>query len=132
MGAADAAGDAAAGDGLLDAAAVDDVSDLDAPGDFDADKGGLDKAGLLRAGEVCALAKVKGASARIAVAINETVDFMRTLSFFRLRRGSSRTVRRPHRSQCASIRVLLGEAIGPVFLVSIRILDPLCLARKRR
>src|ERR1700730_9204986 len=103
MGAADAAGDAAAGDALLDAAAVGDVDavdDLDAPGDFDApdDKGGL------RAGEVCALAKVKGASARIAVAINETVDFMRTLSFFRLRRGSSRTVRRPHRSQCASIR----------------------------
>lgn len=105
MGAADAAGDAAAGDALLDAAAVDDVDDLDAPGDFDADKGGLDKGGLLRAGEVCALAKVKGASARIAVARNETVDFMRTLSFFRLRRGSSGTVRRPHRSQCASIRV---------------------------
>ena len=84
-----------------------------------------DALGVLRAGEVCALAKVKGASARIAVAINDTVDFMRTLSLFRLRRGSSRTVRRPHRSQCASIRVLLGEAICLVFPVSTRILDPM-------
>jgi hypothetical protein len=90
MGAADAVGDAEAGDALLDVAAddevddVEDVDDLDAAGDFDAaeDAGGLDKAGVLRAGELCAFAKVKGASARIAVARNETVDFMRTLSLF--------------------------------------------------
>lgn len=114
MGAADAAGDADAGEELLDAVAVDDVDDvddLDAVGDFDAaeDAGGLDKAGVLRAAKLCALAKVKGASANTAMAIYETVDFMTSLSLFKLRRGSSGNhftlSDRPHRSQCASIRV---------------------------
>jgi hypothetical protein len=81
MGAADAAGDADAADTLLDAAAVDDVDDVD---DLDAgeDACDLDKGGVPRAVELCALANVNGASARIAVARNETVDFMRTLSLF--------------------------------------------------
>jgi hypothetical protein len=97
MGAADAAGDAAAGDELLDAVAAgdaNDVADLDA-GDIDdldlaGDVTGLDA--VVRAGELCALANVNGANTSTAMAIYETVNFMTTLSLFRLRRGSSGTV----------------------------------------
>src|SRR5450756_390835 len=91
MGSADAAGDADAGDELIEVAAVDDVADvdgLDAAGDVD----DLDAAGLVRAGELCALPDGKGPSASIAMARNGTVNFMTTLSLFRLRRGSSGTV----------------------------------------
>jgi hypothetical protein len=95
MGAADTAGDADAGDGLLEATGVDDLDDVDdvddlEAGDMDA-AAGLDLAGVVRAGELCAWANVNGASARVAMAINETVDFMTILSLFRLRRGSSGT-----------------------------------------
>ncbi len=76
---------------------VDDVEDLDAAGDVDdldvaGDVAGLDAAGVVRAGELCALANGNGLSASIAMAINGTVDFMKTLSLFRLSRGSSGTV----------------------------------------
>jgi hypothetical protein len=63
------------------------------------------------ADELWALAKVNGPSASIAKATNGTVDFMRTLSLFRLSSGPSGTHGTlsgpPHRSKCASIRVLL-------------------------
>ncbi len=97
MGAADAAGDAAAGDELLDAVAAgdaNDVADLDAGDIADLDLGGDVAAleGVVRAGELCALANVNGANTSTAMAIYETINFMTTLSLFRLRRGSSRTV----------------------------------------
>ena len=86
MGAADASGDAVAGDELVEVVVpgdVDEVEDLDAPGDV------ARLAGVMRAGELCALANGKGPSAKIAMARNGMVDFMRTLSLFRLSKGSS-------------------------------------------
>jgi hypothetical protein len=89
MGAADASGDAEAGDELVEVAAVGDVDDVDAldeAGDVDdldvaGDVARL-AAGVVRAGELCALANGNGPSASIAMARNGTVDFMRTLSLF--------------------------------------------------
>jgi hypothetical protein len=63
-------------DGLLD---VDCVGDLAAAGDV----AGLGlAAGVVRAGELCALADVNGPSARIAAARSGTVNFMTSLSLF--------------------------------------------------
>jgi predicted chitinase len=75
MGAADAAGAGDAGNELLPVAAVGDVDGLEAPG------ANLDAAGVWRAGELCALADVNGASASITQAINGMVNFITTLSF---------------------------------------------------
>ena len=106
----DAAGAVDAGDESLDVAAVDDVDDidgLDGADDVD-DLVALDAAGVVCADELWALAKVNGPSARIAMARNGTVDFIRTLSLFRLSSDPSGTLSGPpHRSKCASIRVLL-------------------------
>jgi hypothetical protein len=95
MGAADTAGDVDAGDELLEVAVVGDVDNVD---DLDIVDGAV---ALLRAGELCALAEVNGPSASIAMAINGTVNFMKTLSLFRLSRGCPETTApclgRPHR-----------------------------------
>ena len=85
MGAAEAVGDAATGNELLDAADVgdaDNVADLDVDGlDLSGDVTDLEAAGALRVGgELCALANVTEPSANIAMATNETVDFMTALS----------------------------------------------------
>ena len=59
--------------------AVGDVADLDAADGVD----GFDAAGAWRAGELWALADVNGPNARIAKAVNETINFMTTPSLFR-------------------------------------------------
>ena len=81
MGAAEVSGEAEAGDELVEVAAVGDVDALDEAGDVD----DLDEAGdvarlaagVVRAGELCALANGNGPSASIARARNGTVNFMR-------------------------------------------------------
>ena len=85
MGVADAAGAGDAANELLPIAAVGDADGLDAAG------GNLDAAGVWRAGELCALADVNGPSASIAQAINGMVNFITTLSWFRLISGPSGT-----------------------------------------
>lgn len=85
LGVADAAAAGDAADELLDVSAVADVDGLEAAG------GNLDAEGVWRAGELCAPAGVNGASASIAQAMNGTVNFITTLSLFRLNSGPSGT-----------------------------------------
>ena len=63
---------------------VDDRDDLDEAGDVDdldaAGDGARLAAGVVRDGELCALASGNGHNASIAMAMNEAVNFMTTLS----------------------------------------------------
>ena len=64
---------------LVPVVAEGDVADLDGADGVD----DFDAAGVWRAGELWALADVNGPSARIARAMNETINFMTTPSLFR-------------------------------------------------